>query len=487
MPMAVPPSIDETDPPMPTPAAPARPARPAPRPAARAARHSLSTLALAAAIVLAAGCAAAPPATTAAPLPSPAQPDRDVQVAALPSGPAAVAPRPAAPAEAPALSADQAAQLAAEEADFSRWIVGFQRRAAAQGVRSATLHDAFDRVRFQPRVIELDRSQPEFTRQVWEYLDGAVSAQRIAQGKAKLQQYQAETAQAQARYGVPAEVLVAIWGMESNYGGNFGNFSTIDALATLGFEGRRREWASNELLAALKIIDSGDIDRARMVGSWAGAMGHTQFLPSSYLGYAVDADGDGRRDIWGSIPDVMASTANYLARSGWQPRQPWGAEVRLPPGFDYERADTALRQSTREWAAAGVAPLDGQVLPDFADGSIIAPAGARGPAFLVGPNFRAILRYNNSNSYALGVSLLAQRIAGGPGVAGSWPRDLKALSRTQVRALQAALAERGFGTGAPDGVLGPATRDGVRRYQRSAGSPVDGFPTLEMLQRLQAP
>jgi len=474
---------------MPLPAVPARPALPDTCcPTRRVALRPLGVLALATAVALT-GCAATPPATTAGPPSARKPPGAEAQVAALPAG-SAPASRPAAPAKTPAsaaTAADPGAQQAAEEADFSRWIADFQRRAAAQGVRSATLHNAFDRVRFQPRVIELDRSQPEFTRQVWDYLDGAVSAQRVAQGKAKLQQYRAETAQAQARYGVPAAVLVAIWGMESNYGGNFGNFSTIDALATLGFEGRRREWASNELLAALKIIDSGDIDRARMTGSWAGAMGHTQFLPSSYLGYAVDADGDGRRDIWGSIADVMASTANYLARSGWQPGQPWGTEVRLPPGFDYERADTALRQSTSQWAAAGVAPLDGQALPDFADGSVIAPAGARGPAFLVGPNFRAVLRYNNSNSYALGVSLLAQRIDGGPGVVGSWPRDLKSLSRTQVRALQTALGERGFDTGTPDGVMGPATRDGVRRYQRGAGLPVDGFPTVELLQQLQGP
>ncbi|MEH3086440.1 MAG: lytic murein transglycosylase [Xylophilus ampelinus] len=484
--------------PLPAPSSPpARPDRPrrASSSSAPALRRPLGLLALAAAAAVA-GCATAssgPPAASRAPASEDAAPPAALAAggagaAAFAAAPATV-PSPAPPpdASAAASAAESAARLASEEADFGRWVEAFQRRAAAQGIRPATLRDAFDRVRFQPRVIELDRSQPEFTRQVWDYLDGAVSAQRVAQGRAKLQQYRAETAQAESRYGVPAAVLVAIWGMESNYGGNFGNFSTIDALATLGFEGRRREWAASELLAALKIIGSGDIDRSRMIGSWAGAMGHTQFLPSSYLGYAVDADGDGRRDIWGSIPDVMASTANYLARSGWQPGQPWGAEVRLPAGFDYERADTALRQPTRQWAAAGVMPLDGQALPDFPDGSIIAPAGARGPAFLVGPNFRAILRYNNSNSYALGVSLLAQRIEGGPGVVGAWPRDLKSLSRTQVRALQAALNDRGFGTGTPDGVMGPATRDGVRRYQRSAGLPVDGFPTVELLQQLQAP
>ena len=281
-------------------------------------------------------------------------------------------------------------------------------------------------------------------------------------------------------------IVVAIWGIESNYGDNFGNTPTIDALATLGFEGRRESWARGQLLAALKILQSGDIDRAHMVGSWAGAMGQTQFLPSTFLTYAVDADGDGRRDIWGSLADVMASTANFLARSGWRAGEPWGAEVQLPPEFDVSRADAEVKQTSAQWAAEGVHTSDGAPLPEFADGAILLPAGARGPAFLVGPNFRAILRYNNSTSYALAVSLLAQRLAEGPGVQASWPRDLTALTRSQVLALQTALNEHGFASGTPDGLAGPATREALRRYQRSLGLPADGYPTLELLQRLQA-
>jgi membrane-bound lytic murein transglycosylase B len=239
------------------------------------------------------------------------------------------------------------------------------------------------------------------------------------------------------------------------------------------------------LLAALKILQNGDIARPNMIGSWAGAMGQTQFLPSVFLAYAVDADGDGRRDIWGSMADVVASTANFLARSGWQAGQPWGTEVRLPPGFDVGRADAELRQSSAQWAAEGVRTVDGAPLPGLADGAVLLPAGARGPAFLVGPNFRAILRYNNSTSYALAVGLLAQRLADGPGVQASWPRDLPALTRGQLLALQTALNQRGFASGTPDGMMGPATRDGLRRYQRSVGLPADGYPTLEVLQRLQ--
>jgi hypothetical protein len=214
-------------------------------------------------------------------------------------------------------------------------------------------------------------------------------------------------------------------------------------------------------------------------------MGQTQFLPSNFLAYAVDADGDGRRDVWGSMADVIASTANFLARSGWQAGQPSSIEVRLPPGFDPGRADDALRQSSAQWAAEGVRTIDGAALPELPDAAILLPAGARGPAFLIGANFRAILRYNNSASYALAVGLLAQRLSGGPGVQAPWPRDLPGLTRSQLLALQTALNQRGFASGTPDGMIGPATRDGLRRYQRSIGLPADGYPTLDLLQRLE--
>jgi hypothetical protein len=214
-------------------------------------------------------------------------------------------------------------------------------------------------------------------------------------------------------------------------------------------------------------------------------MGHTQFLPSSFLAYAVDADGDGRRDIWGSMADVLESTANFLARSGWRADEPWGAEVRLPADFDVARADGAVRQPATHWAAEGVQAVDGGALPALEDAAILLPAGARGPAFLVGTNFRAILRYNNSTSYALAVSLLAQRLAGGPEVRAPWPRDLAALSRAEVQALQAALNARGFDSGPADGVIGPATREAVRRYQQSVGLPPDGYPTLDLLELLR--
>ena len=364
--------------------------------------------------------------------------------------------------------------------------MNFRTSVRAAGIDEGTLNVAFADVRYLPRVVEFDRAQPEFTRTVWSYLDSAVSPQRVALGQDKWFSFRAEIDAAATRYGVAPAILVAIWGVESKYGSNFGGIPTVDALATLGFEGRREDWARGQLLAALRILQNGDIDPSQMIGSWAGAMGQTQFLPSVFLSYAVDADGDGRRDVWGSMADVMASTANFIARSGWQADQPWGVEVRLPAGFDVGRADVAVRQPSALWAAEGVRTSDGAPLPQFAEATVLLPAGASGPAFLAGPNFQVILRYNNSTSYALAVGLLAQRLAGGPGVQAPWPRDLVALSRQQLTALQTALNHRGFDSGAPDGVMGPTTRGALRSYQRSVRLPADGYPTLDLLQRLQA-
>ncbi|MAX34000.1 MAG: murein transglycosylase [Halomonadaceae bacterium] len=370
-------------------------------------------------------------------------------------------------------------------ASFEAWLADFRREARAKGIAESTLDRALADVRYQPKILEYDRSQPEFVRPIWQYLDTAVSSSRVTNGRERLDAHRVTAERMANRYGVPAEVLVAIWGVESNYGSNFGSFSTLNSLATLAFDGRRRDFAHDELIAALKIIQDGDIAPDRMIGSWAGAMGHTQFLPSSFLAYAKDGDGDGRRDIWGSIPDVMASTANYLARAGWQAGEPWGVEVRLPADFDYSQTELATRRSSEAWAAQGVRAVDGGVLPAFAEASVLAPAGARGPAFLVGRNYRAILRYNNATSYALAVGTLARRGAGEPGIRADWPRQETPLSRSQVRTLQRALNARGFGTGTPDGIMGPNTRAGLRAYQASQGLTPDGFATVSLLKRLQ--
>lgn len=403
----------------------------------------------------------------------------------------ATAPAPA-PAEPPALAVPAPADVAAPDADahqaaFAAWVSDFAISARAAGITDDTLRGALAGVRHLPRVVALDRAQPEFNRPIWDYLDRSVSPRRVASGQARLAQLRSLIDAAAARDGVPAEVLVAIWGMESDYGANTGDLPTIDALATLGFDGRRADWARTQLIAALRILQQGDIDRAQMVGSWAGAMGQTQFLPTSYLAHAVDADGDGRRDIWGSLPDVFASTARLLARAGWRPGEPWGTELRLPPGFDAGRADASVRQTAGQWAAEGVQAIDGAPLPALDDAAVLLPAGVRGPAFLVGANFRVLLRYNNATAYALAVGLLSHALAGGPGVQVAWPRDQPTLSRSQVQALQTALNAGGFDSGTPDGLLGPATRAAVRRFQRSIGEAADGHPTPGQLQRLGLP
>ncbi|MHA7834993.1 MAG: lytic murein transglycosylase [Algiphilus sp.] len=393
-----------------------------------------------------------------------------------------------APAKATPMGASSAAAPSSAHADagFRQWLAQMREQARAEGVDATTLSEALDPAEYLPEVIERDRSQPEFTRQIWEYLDTAVSDARIRNGRTQLASHREAATMASTRYGVATEILVAIWGMESNYGSHFGSFRTIDALATLGYDGRRTAFARRELLAALKIIDSGDIDRERMRGSWAGAMGHTQFLPTSFRAYAVDADGDGRRDIWGSIPDVMASTAHYLDRAGWVEGEPWGVEVRLPEDFDYTLSGRDQRRPVAAWARLGVRPAQGDALPDLSRAAILLPAGAQGPAFLIGRNFDAILRYNNATSYALGVGLLADRIAGRPGLQASWPRSLSALSRKQVKEMQTLLNRLGFEVGTPDGIVGPNTRSGLRAFQRQIGKTPDAFPTYALLEALRA-
>ncbi len=436
---------------------------------------SLGFLLVPLALVLA-GCATPPPA------PVLVAPSAAANLVAPGTEPPAAAQTPATvPTPSPSSAPDQAQQAQG----FARWLEEFRAFARTAGITEATLSSALDSVQLLPRVISQDSAQPEFTRPVWDYLDGALSATRISRATEKRHQWQAVLQATTARYGVPGEILVAIWGLESNFGANMGSIPTVDALATLGFEGRRASWARGQLVSALKILQNGDIGRDQMLGSWAGAMGQTQFLPSSYLAYAVDADGDGRRDIWGNVDDVLASTANLLAKSGWRAGQPWGLEVRLPAGFDYARADAGVRQTAAAWQKLGLQTYDGAPLPALDDSYVLLPAGAAGPAFLVGPNFRAILRYNNATSYALAVALLAQNLAGGPAVQAAWPREVQMLGRSQLQALQTALNALGFDCGAPDGMLGPATRQGVRQYQHSQGLAADGYPTLALLQRLQ--
>lgn len=369
------------------------------------------------------------------------------------------------------------------EAGFQTWVQAFRPRALAAGISPQVFDSAMGSAHFMPNLIVLDRKQSEFSKPIWEYLDGAIGS-RATTGRAKAAQYSGTLSSIEARYGVPREVVLAVWGMESNFGSGRGSTPIVPALATLAYDGRRGEFFAGELVAALRIIQSGDVDSAHMVGSWAGAMGHTQFMPSSFLAHAVDFNGDGRRDIWSDDPtDALASTASYLRQNGWQPGQPWGAEVILPPGFDYNQVSKSVVKSGSQWAAMGVRSANGSAVPS---GAIIAPAGSRGPAFLITENFRAILKYNASDSYALAVSYLGDAIAGRPGIQGAWPRDDRPLSNSEKAEVQRLLIARGFDTGGVDGKLGAKTVEAVKGFQRARGLVPDGYADSRLLALLRS-
>jgi membrane-bound lytic murein transglycosylase B len=291
------------------------------------------------------------------------------------------------------------------------------------------------------------------------------------------------------RYGVDRQTLVAIWGLESNFGSNIGTHNVIRSLATLAYEGRRQVFWRSQLLAVLQILQHGDITPERLIGSWAGAMGQTQFMPTTYNEHAVDFDGDGRRDLWRSSADALASAAHYLQASGWQKGQPWGYEVRLPQAFDYSLADPEVRRSLAEWTALGVEPLTppARDLATETMATLLLPAGHRGPAFLLLSNFRSILKYNNSTSYALAIGLLADGLNGGAGVRAAWPREERQLGRSERIELQELLAQNGLEPGPADGIIGANTRKAVRTFQLQLGWPADGHPTQELLVRLRTP
>ncbi|SFO70090.1 membrane-bound lytic murein transglycosylase B [Pseudomonas sp. NFACC24-1] len=372
---------------------------------------------------------------------------------------------------------------------FAQWQAGFRKEALAAGIRADLFDRAFIGVSPDMSVIKADRSQPEFTRPVWEYLDGALSPLRVNKGKSLIQQNAQVLQSIEQRYGVDREALVAVWGMESNFGQFQGSKSVINSLATLAYEGRRPGFAHAQLIAALQILQQGDITPEKMLGSWAGAMGQTQFIPTTYNTHAVDFDGDGRRDIWGSATDALASTAHYLQSSGWQRGQPWGFEVDLAEGFDYTLADGTIRKPVSEWIRLGVSEYGGLPIPPDdrqLSASLLLPAGHRGPAFLIFDNFRAILKYNNSSSYALAVGLLSKRFTDGGLVYGQWPKEDLPLSRSERIELQTLLGKHNYDAGNPDGIIGANTRKAIRSAQQSFGWPADGYPTQQLLEALRS-
>ena len=376
--------------------------------------------------------------------------------------------------------------LAATQGGFERWKAGFRSRALAAGIGAAVFDRAFQGVEYNARVVELDGRQPEFTRTLKDYLARAVNDQWVAEGRRMASRYAAVLGEIERRFGVDRQVVLAIWGIETNFGGFLGGTDVIESLATLAYDGRRRNWAERELIAALSILQRGDTVPGRMEGSWAGAMGHTQFMPTSYLAYAADFNGDGRRDIWAKDPsDGLASTANYLRVHGWRKGQPWGLEVVLPRGFDYARADSAPGRPVAYWNRLGVRLPGGGQVPNHGSAGLWTPAGASGPAFIVFDNFFVIKRYNRADSYALAVGHLGDRIAGGGGIRAAWPTETRALSRAEKRELQALLTARGFDTQGVDGLVGKNTIAAIRAFQRSIGATPDGHPSLELLSRLR--
>lgn len=378
-------------------------------------------------------------------------------------------------------------QVSTANMGFQRWIDGFRARALSKGISARVFDTAFQNIRYNTEVIQKDRNQSEYTKQIWDYLDSAASPVRVKNGKAALRKNARTLNAIEAKYGVEKEVVTAIWGLESAYGEHRGNIPTIEALATLAYDGRRGAFFEGQLIDALKILQSGDVPVQRMTGSWAGAMGHTQFIPSSYLAFAVDFTGDGKRDIWSDNPtDALASTAAYLARSGWIKGQPWGVEVALPRGFNYGLSSRKILKSPADWAALGVRDTNGRKVPNYGSASILLPAGSQGAAFMIFKNFSVIERYNVADAYVIGVGHLSDRLKGGAPIQAGWPRGYKPLSFNDKKEMQRRLTRAGFLDDKIDGIIGPNTINAIRAYQESKGVTPDGYPSEGFLKLLKS-
>lgn len=365
---------------------------------------------------------------------------------------------------------------------FATWLEQLRMEALAEGVSPATFDRSLDGVSPLPEVIERDRRQPEFTLTFADYLRRVVTDRRVLRGQALLTEHAGLLERVRARYGVQPRFLVAFWGLESNFGDHTGGFPVVPSLVTLAYDERRADFFREQLLHALTILEQGHISLAAMSGSWAGAMGQLQFMPSTFTSYAVDGNGDGREDIWTTLPDVFASAANFLADVGWQGTQTWGREVRLPADFDWPSAGLQTRKPIAEWQAAGVRRADGRDLPRAdMEGSIVLPAGHRGPAFLVYDNFRATMVWNRSVLYAIAIGHLADRIAGKGALVTAEGFSEAPMSRQDIERLQARLNSLGYDAGPADGRAGKRTKAALRAFQSDRGIPADGHPSHQVL------
>ena len=371
---------------------------------------------------------------------------------------------------------------------FASWAAKFAAHARSKGLADSTIGAVLGQTRPNPAVVAADRNQPETVIPIGEYLQRVMPPDRVERGISHRDRLSEELAGIEDRYRVERQIILAIWGAESDFGRRIGDYRVIQALATLACDGRRRAFAEGELISALNILEHGDVSEDQLIGSWAGAMGHTQFMPSSFLAYAVDHDGDGRRDIWNPANplDALASTANYLAEHGWQQGTPWAVEVSLPNGFDYLQADPAVSAPLGTWQDRGVVASDGtDLLTGDHHAALFLPAGASGPAFLIFGNFRVLQKYNASERYALAVALFADCLVDAPPVQVDWPSDSDPLSRKDVAVLQERLQDHGFDPGAADGLVGPDTRAAVRKFQLSEGLIPDGYVSAGILERLR--
>jgi len=385
----------------------------------------------------------------------------------------------------PRMTADA---IRAAAADFGNCVEALWPDAARRGVSRANFERYTAGLTPDLRIMDLLDAQPEFNKSPWDYLDTLVSDERIARGRQLLAQYASTFDAVERAYGVDRHIVAAIWGVESDYGTMGGTRPVIRSTATLACIGRRRDYFREEFLSALEILQRGDVAPDRLVGSWAGAFGPTQFMPTSFKRYAVDFDGDGKRDVVDSVPDVMASTANNLKMDGWATGETWGYEVALPHGFDYLLADRSRQMTVQQWESLGVKRAGDQPFPHRGERAfLLLPAGARGPAFLMLQNFRVIMKYNPAEAYALAIGHLADRLRGGGPFVHDWPRNERVLTLDERLELQQLLARRGFDVGAPDGLLGPRTRLAIRNYQVAAGLVPDGFASSAVLDRLRQP
>ncbi len=374
----------------------------------------------------------------------------------------------------------------AQSGDFQACLQTIKADAVRQGVPAEVADRAFQGLTPDQKVIDLDSRQPEFSLTYAKYIGSSVSPERIAKGQQKLVQNRALLDAIQGEYGVPPQYIMAFWGLETNYGGYMGDFQVVRSVATLGCMTKRTAFFSNETVQALRILVLDRMTREQLHGSWAGAMGNMQFMPSTFMKWGVDRDGNGKIDLWTSLPDSFASAANYLRGVGFKPGLPSSEEVFLPQGFPLDQADTTIEKPVRAWAAMGVKRAGNAPLPNVDDlASITLPAGWRGPAFILYPNFKAVMNWNRSTLYALAVGILAQQIVGGPPVMQAPPPDDEPLSRDTVIDLQSRLAKLGLYTDEADGLLGPKTRSAVRLFQKQVGLPADGHPTPDVVRRLQ--